>query len=64
MQPLLQWKSVKYYIFCAFVDLVDQLANRLRHTIICSLYGSINFSHIAHKQGDIWKKSVEHKSLL
>ena len=48
MQPMLQWKSNKYYTFrkCVFVALGIQQAMRTLHTVICDLSGSIIFYHI------------------
>ena len=63
-QPLLQWKSNKYYILCVFVVLVVRHVMRLRHIVTCNLYGCIIFFHIAHKRDDIQKKSVEHKMFV
>jgi len=43
VQPLLQWKSNKYYILLArlVLDVLDiQLAMRMRHIVNCSLFGS------------------------
>jgi hypothetical protein len=34
---------------------------RMRHIVISNLYGSIIFFHIAHKQDDIRRNSVERK---
>jgi len=48
MQPLLQYKSNKYYIFqkCVFVALHIQHAMDMLHTVISNLSGSTIFFHI------------------
>ena len=54
MQPLLQWKSNKYYILwvcvyvcvCVFVALGIQHAMHMHHIVMCGLPGSKIFFHI------------------
>jgi hypothetical protein len=48
LQPLLQWKRNKYYIFweCVFVALGTQREMRMRHTVIRGLSGNTTFFHI------------------
>jgi len=65
VQPWLQWKSNKYYIFRVFVDLDIQHAMRMRPTVICRLPGSAIFFHIVIN-GKIFEreKVIEHKMCL
>ena len=45
MEPLLQWKSNKYYTFGVCVALGIQNPMRMRYTVICGLLGSTVFFH-------------------
>jgi len=46
MQPLLQLRSNKYYIFWVCVALGIEHAMRKRHIVICGLSGPKMFLHI------------------
>ena len=48
VQPLLQWKSHKYYTTCVFVfvALGIQYVMRMRHIAICGLSGSALLLHV------------------
>jgi len=49
MQPLLQWKNNKYYLFrkCVFVVLgMQSEIMPMRHIVICGFSGSTIFLHI------------------
>jgi len=46
VQPLMQWKSNKYYIFRVCVALGIQHAISMRHTVISGLTGRTVFVHI------------------
>jgi len=39
-----------------FVALVMQHAMRIRHIVICDLYGSTVFSTLSHERQKFWKK--------
>jgi len=57
MQPLFQWKSIKYYTtrVCVFVALVIQYAMCMHHIVICGLPCTTVFFH------NFWKKVTECK---
>ena len=63
MQPLLQWKSNKYYIFCVCVcvPLGIHHAIHLHHIVICSLSGSKYFSTLSYKWQFFLKTVIDHK---
>ena len=58
MQPLLQWKSSKYYIpycECVFLALVIQHVMRLHNLSIVTFPGVKYFSTLSHKRHDFRK---------
>jgi len=59
MQPILQWKSKKYYILCVcvFVALGNQHAMHMRHIVFCGLPGSTVFFHIISQMVQISHKN-------
>jgi len=58
MQPLLQYKSNKYYIPWEYVLVVlgTQHEMHMCHIVICGLYGSTIFFHIIYKRHNLKKK--------
>ena len=60
MQPLLQWKSIKYYIVreCVFVTLGMKRAVRMRRIILSSIACQTiqYFSTLSHNRHDLKKK--------
>ena len=52
MQPLLQWKSYKYYILCVcvFGALGIWHAMRMRHVVICDLSGCTVLYHLISRK--------------
>jgi hypothetical protein len=65
VQPLLQWRSKKYYIFqSVFVALGIQHAMRMRHIVICGLSGSTAFFHILMNGTIFGKKKLLNKKCV
>jgi hypothetical protein len=46
MQPVLQWKSNKYYLFRKCVFVVLGMQREMRRNIICGFSGSTTFFYI------------------
>ena len=66
VQPLLQSKSKKSYVFSlfVFVALGIQHAMCMCHIAICGLPHSIYFNTLSHKWHDFWKILIEPKTCV
>ena len=62
MQPLLQWKSPKYYVLrVCFLALRVQHAMLMCRIVICDLHSSTEFSTLSYKQHDFLKTIIKYE---